>query len=242
MRQDVQMSSTKSRTVMAAAAYGALAVADASLAAKSARSGTGAKTARRLRFLTKPLLMPALATAFRGETQGRDDLLRRGTLAAQALSWGGDLALLGGSERAFLGGVGSFFAAHVAYAAGFASVRRTPNELGAPGIKAALGMWAATAPVMAVAAGRKDPGLRVPVAAYSSILTTMFATSTMIGPDVPEPARRKILVGTSLFLLSDTLLGAQEFLLSKKRPALEAAVMATYAAGQGLIAAGAADL
>jgi uncharacterized membrane protein YhhN len=239
MRQDVQMSSTKSRTAMAAAAYGALAVADATLAAKSTRGG---KAARRLRFLTKPLLMPALATAFRGETEGRDDVLRRGTLAAQAFSWGGDLALLGGSERAFLGGVSSFFAAHVAYVAGFASVRRTRVDLTSPGLKAALGMWVTTAPMMALAAGRKDPGLRVPVAAYSTILTTMFATSTMIGPHVPEPARRKIMIGTSLFLLSDTLLGAQEFLLSKKRPAIEAAVMATYAAGQGLIAAGAADL
>lgn len=227
---------------MAAAAYGALAVADAALAAKSARGDAPAKAARRLRFLTKPLLMPTLATAFRNETEGRQDTLRRGTTAAQAFSWGGDLALLGSSEGAFLGGVGSFFVAHAAYIAGFASVRRRPVGLGSLGLKAALVMWGATAPVMALAAGRRDPQLRVPVAAYSTILATMFAASTVVGPEVPLDARRKILVGTSLFLLSDTMLGVQEFLLSGKRPAIEAAVMATYTAGQGLIAAGAADL
>src|SRR5680860_1348167 len=54
-------------------------------------------------------------------TTGRRDVLRQSALGAQAFSWGGDLALMGGSERAFLGGVGSFFAAHTAYITGFAS-------------------------------------------------------------------------------------------------------------------------
>ena len=228
--------SSKSRVALAAAAYGALAVADSALAGKQSKS------ARALRFVTKPLLMPALATAFREGTAGRTDTLRRATLAAQACSWGGDVALLGTSERAFLGGVGSFFGAHVAYIAGFTSVRGSRPNLDSPGMRAALGLWLTTAPVMALAAGRKDPALRLPVAAYGTVLAAMFATSTLVGGDVPEPARRKILVGTSLFLLSDTLLGAQEFLLTERRPALEQAVMATYTAAQGLLAAGAADL
>ena len=48
--------------------------------------------------------------------------------------------------------------------------------------------------------------------------------------------------GAALFLVSDTILGLQEFVLGRKVPALETAVMATYTAGQGLIAAGSTTL
>ena len=71
---------------------------------------------------------------------------------------------------------------------------------------------------MSVAAGRKDPALRIPVAAYATDLQA----------------------GTALFLLSDSVLAVQEFLLGEPRPVLESVVMATYTAGQGLIATGAA--
>ncbi|MGZ6784629.1 MAG: lysoplasmalogenase [Nocardioidaceae bacterium] len=228
------MPSTKTRAALAAGGYGALAATDSYLA------GRHTKGARRARFLTKPLLMPALATAFASATEGRTDVLRRGTLAAQALSWGGDLALLGKNERAFLTGVGSFAGAHAAYIGGFASATRRPVRLDGQGLKAAAGMWLTTAPVMALAAGRKSPALRGPVAGYATLLASMFASSTLVGRDMSPAARRSIVAGTSLFLLSDTLLATQEFLLKEKRPQLETAVMATYTAGQALIAAGAA--
>jgi uncharacterized membrane protein YhhN len=93
---------------------------------------------------------------------------------------------------------------------------------------------------MALAAGRKDPTLRLPIAAYAGILSTMFATSTMLRRSIPANARRRILAGTSLFLISDSLLGVQDFLLKEESPTLEAAVMGSYTAGQWLIAEGAA--
>jgi len=236
-------------------------------------------TAQLLRYLTKPLLMPVLATSFTSSTDGRRDVLRQATLGAQALSWGGDLALLGKSERAFLTGVGSFLAAHVSYIAGFASAglgprgsggsadagsigsgpigsgpsergvgergvtdggNTTPARRGTTGLKSAAALWTLTAPPMAFAAGRKDPAMRIPIAAYATALATMFATSTLLDPGMPRRHRRKIVLGTSLFLLSDTILGVQEFLLEESSPALESAVMATYAAGQWFIADGVA--
>ena len=51
-----------------------------------------------------------------------------------------------------------------------------------------------------------------------------------------------MLTGAALFLASDTILGLQKFVLRRKVPALETAVMATYTAGQGLIAAGSTAL
>ena len=226
----------RTKTVLATAAYLALAATDSYLAGRA----TTTAGARRARYLTKPALMPALGVAFANGTEGRSDLLRQGTLAAQALSWGGDVALLASGERAFMAGVGSFFGAHAGYLAALLSVRGKPEDFDVAGLKTALALWTAAAPTMSLAAGRQDPGLRVPVAAYATILSAMFASSRMLGPRVPPRSRRAIQAGTALFLLSDTLLATGKFLLREPHPALETAVMATYTAGQGLIAAGAA--
>lgn len=215
--------------------YAALAVIDTVLAS---RSGTAA---RRARLVTKPLLMPALATATHLSTGGRNDGLLRGTQVAQLFSWKGDVALLGTSKLSFLRGVGAFFLAHVAYIAAFASARDQDASLTDKGPRAAMTAWGTTAPVMALAAGRKDPAMRIPIAAYGSILATMFATSTTLRPSFPAGSRRKILAGTTLFLMSDTLLGLQEFFLAERSPRLESAVMATYTAGQWFIADGVVD-
>lgn len=223
-----------------AAAYAALAIADSVAAGRS-----GSATARRLRYVLKPLLMPALATAFLSSTREGGarpdrDLLRTGVLAAQGLSWGGDVALLGTSERSFLGGVASFFGAHVAYIVAFLSVRGEPRDYGKAGLRTALGLWVTAAPVMSLAAGRKDPALRLPVAAYATVLSAMFASSQLLDPALPQGARRSLRAGTALFVVSDSVLAAQEFLLAEPRPLVESVVMTTYTAAQGLIAAGAA--
>jgi uncharacterized membrane protein YhhN len=227
---------SRARPLLPTAVYAALAAAD------SVAAGRRGITARRLRYLLKPALMPALAVAFLDGTRdlpGRDaTVLRTGTAAAQALSWGGDVALLGQGERSFLTGVGSFAGAHVAYIAVFMSMRGEGRDHHGPGLRVALGLWLTTAPLMSVASGRKDPALRVPVAAYATILAAMFASSHLLDPALPQGARRTLQAGTALFLLSDSVLAAQRFLLSEPRPVLDSVVMATYTTGQGLIAAG----
>lgn len=235
----------RARTVLLGAGYAALAVAD------SVAAHRGTTTARRLRLVLKPALMPVLAAAFLDGTRGDPrpvptDLLRAGTVAAQALSWGGDVALLGSSRRSFLAGVGSFAGAHVAYVAAFLSVRGSPRGEGrihdTAGLRVALGLWLSAAPLLSVAAGRRDPALRVPVAAYATVLSGMFATSRLVDPTLPPLPRRTLQAGTALFLVSDTVLAVQRFVLTEPRPLLESVVMLTYTAGQGLIAAGVAGL
>ncbi len=212
--------------------YLALAAADTYLAT---RQHTAARAAR---FVTKPLLMPTLAASTHLATPGRGDVLLRGTQAAQVLSWKGDVALLGRGKRPFLAGVGMFFLAHVGYIAAFAGSRERGALLQDGGPRAAAAVWVATAPAMAYGAGRKDPTMRVPIAGYASILAAMFATSTTLSRALPARARRRIVAGTALFLASDTLLGVQAFFRDEPAPALEGAVMATYTAGQFLIAEG----
>jgi uncharacterized membrane protein YhhN len=187
------------RTLLPSAAYVSLAVADCLAAGRRSSASRG------LRRVVKPLLMPALTAAFLDGTRGRKSdahrVLRTGTVAAKAFSWGGDVALLGASQRSFLVGVGSFFGAHVAYIAAFLSVRGEPDDWDTRGLKGALGLWLTAAPVMSLAAGRKDPALRVPVAAYATILSAMFASSRTLDPALPEDARRMLRAGTALFLV-----------------------------------------
>ncbi|MBS2937333.1 lysoplasmalogenase [Nocardioides sp. J2M5] len=217
------------RALVRPAAYVALAVAD------TIAAGRG-PTARRLRYVLKPALMPALAWASAEHADGSQ--LARRTTAAQWLSWGGDVALLGDGERAFLAGVGSFFGAHVAYVAGFLSVR--DPEPGWSDLRLPLALWAAAAPVMGLAAGRQDPSLRAPVTAYATVLSAMFAASRLVDRSLPRSSQRALRAGTALFVVSDTVLATQAFVLARPRPAIDAFVMATYTAGQGLIAAGVA--
>ena len=229
----------RAKTLLPSGAYVALAIADSVAAGRS-----GSASARRLRRVLKPALMPALATAFLGGTRDARSgtrVLRTGTAAAQAFSWGGDVALLGTSERSFLAGLGSFFGAHVAYLAAFLSVRGEVKDYDTAGLEVAAGLWLTITPLMSLAAGRRDPALRAPVAAYATILSAMFATSRMLDRSLPPGARATLQAGTALFLVSDTVLATQKFVLAEPRPVLDAVVMTTYTAAQGLIAIGVAS-
>lgn len=234
--------------------YVALALGDTLLAASSSPQR------RRLRALTKPLLMPALGTAFATSLSSRDlhhgGVLRGGTVAAQALSGVGDIALLRPTPTAFLAGLGSFLGAHLSYTAAFASTSRHSDRAPGPALRegehadagaawvgpalAAAG-FATLGPALSGRASAHDPALRVPVLGYAAAISGMVAAATRIDRRVPRRARRRIVAGSALFLGSDALLGLRTFVLRTPPPWTEAAVMATYTLGQGLIAAGVSE-
>src|SRR5215813_6153506 len=126
----------------------------------------------RLRWLTKPLLMPALMV-------GRDRPAQR----ALALSGVGDVALLGSSQAAFTAGLVSFLAGHVAW---IIALRQRPG-----------GGRLRARPVLAVphlaAFGAVNAYLwkrtgqdRVPVVVYSAALLAMSLTA--LDSDSPRTA------------------------------------------------------
>ncbi len=225
----------------ATAAYIALSLTDTALA------GSSSPGRRRLRAVTKPLLMPALGTAYAASLadldgvapRPRGGLLRGGTVAAQALSGVGDIALLSKSDPAFLGGLSSFLGAHVAYTGAFASAGRPLRDpVGQQHLAAGAAMFAALGPALGWAAGRRNPRLRAPVVAYAGVISAMYTASLRLDPALPSDARRLVVAGTSLFVLSDSVIGLRKFVLPRTHPWSDALVMATYTAGQGLIAAG----
>lgn len=188
------------------------------------------------RRLTKPALMPTLAAA----TATARPNPPRALLAAQGFSWGGDLALLGSSETAFLAGAGSFGVGHVGYLTLWRSLRdRSASLWSHPSTKVLVGSTLAAAPVIAWAAAKQNPVLAGPVAAYAVGLTAVAAQACALDESVDPVARRMIAAGALSFLASDTILGANMFVLPEKSALAERAVMATYTAAQGLLAAGA---
>jgi uncharacterized membrane protein YhhN len=183
----------------------ALAAADTLLAG----AGRG-----RQRWLTKPLLMPALMA-------GSD----RGSRPALALGGAGDVALLGSGDAAFTAGLACFLAGHAAW---IHALRQRPGGgllrsrpvLAAPYL-AAFGalnayLWPRTG---------KD---RIPVLGYSAALLVMALTALDSGS--PRAA-----AGGALFLLSDSLLALEKF-AGLRLTAHEGMVMATYASAQALLA------
>ncbi|MEU0949548.1 lysoplasmalogenase [Streptomyces canus] len=168
----------------------------------------------------KPLLMPLLAAYC--VASGAPRLL----VAALLCGWGGDVLLLSDADPAFLAGMASFAAGHVCYLALF-------QAYGSPRARAGLlaPAYAAALVVTVVALWPDLPaGLRVPVAGYSVLLTTMaWASAVRFGALAG--------VGGALFLLSDTLIatGVADW---PQLPRPDFWIMLTYVAAQFLLASG----
>jgi uncharacterized membrane protein YhhN len=200
--------------------------------------------------VTKPAVVPAIALAVRSGGGRPSKTLG----AALAGSWVGDVALLSRSDAGFLGGVGGFAVAHLAY---LAEIRRRPPAGGPPvgpsaaggppaGERVAAGVFGAVFAGTAAVLWRRldtpaERRLRVPVLGYAALVTGMGAAATRAGLRAGGPAGRALAVGGAAFVVSDGLVALTRF-GGRRRPAVEAAVMVTYAAAQALLAAALASL
>ena len=150
-------------------------------------------------------------------------------VAALALSALGDAFLSRDGDKAFLGGLASFLAAHLAYIALFC--------LGGAGLEMLWQPWRAVIAVaMAVFAvsmlvmlwRRVATDLRLPVAAYVAAILGMGVSALTLD-------NVWIIVGAVLFMASDGLLAAEKFIvaaISPHREWMRYAVWALYYAAQ----------
>lgn len=216
-------------------AYVALAVVDSWLA------GAAAPRVHRARLVTKPLLMPTLAASLATNPRVRTSVLRTSTLTALACGWVGDLALLGKSTGALAAGAGSFGIGHAAYLTGFVRSRNLATRIqDLTGARIAAGIWATSAPVMALGAYREEPALAPAVLGYTALLCGTLATSTNLDSRLPASSRRLAIAGAALFVASDATLGLRRFWWKRAPARIETLVMATYTAAQLLLAEAAA--
>ncbi|MDN5859187.1 MAG: lysoplasmalogenase [Pseudonocardia sp.] len=203
------------------AAYAGTAAADTIAAASGSR---------RLRWFTKPALMPLLAVAVGAGAP-------RGALAG---SWAGDVALLSSGDLPLAGGIAGFAAAHVAYLRALRGLR--PDRPAERERLAAIGFAAtavaATAAIWPRLADRS--ALCVPVGAYVALVTAMGHAAVVNGMRRRDTAGLAMAAGGVLFVLSDGLVafalfgGPHE---GTRAVTVEGGVMATYTGAQALLGA-----
>ncbi len=162
-------------------------------------------------------------------------------LLALALGLGalGDLALSRDGERAFLAGIAAFAAAHLAYLAVFLTLAGAPALTVGWQIGAALGI-AAVSTLMARLLWSKAGPLRWPVLGYVVIIATMGINALL----VPLRYARLAIVDALLFILSDSLIATERFLIGDG-PAprwLSPVIWLTYWLAQFLFCVGIAQL
>ncbi|MDX8499463.1 lysoplasmalogenase [Mesorhizobium sp. VK4C] len=134
-------------------------------------------------------------------------------VAALALSAVGDAFLSQHGEKAFLGGLASFLAAHVAYVALFLEAGGGIGLLAAESWRGAMALAMAAFVIVMLAAmwRRVGPSLRIPIAVYvAAILAMGISALTAFHPWV--------IAGAALFMASDGLLAAERFLLAAISP------------------------
>jgi len=143
---------------------------------------------------------------------------------ALALSAAGDAFLSHEGEPAFLGGLGSFLLAHIAYAVLFIGAGPGLAAASVPGVAAVV----VFALVMGTLMVRNAGPLSAPVAVYVLAITVMGLGGL-------------VLLGAVLFMASDAILGSEKFLMSETsslRRLTSPAVWVLYYAGQVLITLG----
>jgi uncharacterized membrane protein YhhN len=123
----------------------------------------------------------------------------------------GDVALLGRSKRAFLGGLVAFLFGHLAYVVGIAQLEPPARWLSDAGWLAALPVASGLA-VLALLWGRLG-SLRVPVIAYVAVIAAMViaALAAYRAGVLPVPQRGWLAAGAVLFFLSDLAVARDRF-------------------------------
>ncbi|MGJ8572484.1 MAG: lysoplasmalogenase family protein [Hoeflea sp.] len=148
---------------------------------------------------------------------------------ALALSAAGDAFLAHEGDPAFLGGLGSFLLAHIAYAVLFIGAGPGLAAAPLPGVVAVV----VFAFIMGTLMVRNAGPLALPVAVYVLAIAVMGLGGVTLGG--------LVLLGAALFMTSDAILGSEKFLMSETsslRWLTSPAVWVLYYAGQALITLG----
>ncbi len=157
-------------------------------------------------------------------------------IAALALSAVGDAFLSRDGEKAFLGGLASFLAAHILYVPLFLRSGGGLDVLGTETWRGAIALVMAAFVVAMLAAlwRRVGPGLRAPIAVYVAAILAMGISALTLD-------NSWVIIGAVMFMASDGLLATEKFLvpaIAPYRAGIRYAVWVLYYAAQLAITLG----
>jgi alkenylglycerophosphocholine hydrolase len=137
---------------------------------------------------------------------------------ALVLCLAGDVALLDRVDR-FVIGLASFLLGHLVFIGLFAQYGMSHVALLLAALSGAVVLVLTVGRVIVRSAAASDPGLRVPVTAYLLVISAM----TVCGWSTGKPW---VIAGSTLFVISDSVLGWRQFV--RERPWMALTVMVTY--------------
>ena len=178
--------------------------------------------------------MPLLAVRL---TRGAGGPVRGLLLGALLFSWLGDVLLLADKHYGsfFLFGLVAFLLAHVAYIWMFVELRSVNGVAVRPHPAVYAGILAYAAAMIVVLRGYAG-GMIYAVAVYAAVISVMFLASIRAFDLRRDLFGRICVLGTFLFLVSDSLLAVNRFMYPI--PYAPLLVMSTYGLAQFLIADG----
>lgn len=200
--------------------------------------------------LTKPLLMPLLIAWVLVEGRWPRSAPVLLLLTGLALSWIGDLLLLGDGDALFALGIAAFLLAQVAYLVSFTRVdgltfRRgilIPPRGPVRGLvvqhRALVLPFAACLIVLTLVLWPTAGFFRLPFLVYGGALLAMSIGALDLVGRMPARAAWVVFAGSVLFVLSDALIALTALGPMVATGGTDALVMLTYIAAQGLIALG----
>ena len=143
-------------------------------------------------------------------------------VVALVLCLEGDIALLPAIDK-FIVGLSSFLLGHLAFIVLFVRYEMPHRGLGAIALGGAVVLVATIGRLIVRGAARKDAALRWPVVAYLVVICAMTVCGWATG-------RGWVIAGTTLFVISDTLLGWGRFARDVDEDSAwqSTAVMVTY--------------
>lgn len=156
---------------------------------------------------------------------------------ALGLSALGDLALSRSGERAFLAGIAAFALGHLAYVVLFRSFGGDPALTNGWQVGGAAGIVALSSGMAFVLWSRSGP-LRWPVLGYIAIIAAMGISAL----SVPAPFAGAVIAGALLFMLSDSLIATERFVIQGRAAPrwISPAIWSTYWLAQVLFCVGVA--
>ena len=179
-------------------------------------------------YLTKPLIMISIMVFYFLQTQNQRNFQDKLMLVAFFFSLLGDIFLMIKSEKFFMFGLGSFLITHLFYIFVFSR-----NEL-KMNILTRIAFLIFSGIMLLILKDNVNKSLLIPIIIYMITITIMAisASERKTNPD----SYRLILLGAILFVLSDTLIAIDKFVVPV--PFQTFLIMGTYVLAQYLICVG----
>jgi uncharacterized membrane protein YhhN len=189
-------------------------------------------------FIFKPMLMPFLALFLYVEVKKKLDGNLKHLLIALLFAYGGDLALMMGEGIYFLLGLGSFLVMQILYILLFMKDWNKPFFLQKKPV------WIMIFSLIGIVfyyfsypALKSDAVMVIAVAIYAAALVSMALSALNRKGGVGEQSFQWLLAGALLFMISDLMIGVNQFIY-QDFPYAGFAIMSTYITGQWLIIKG----